>query len=392
MLPPYSASERLKTAMSVRQNRVAFLTTADKIGGMERITCGLSREFVKRGWAVRTVFPQTSRQSSLLQWCRDQGVSAEANPALLDAAAPHRWSDSRNLRRFIQKCAPDIVNLHYGDNFISLKDILAVRLAGRHRCVVSVHHPTSWKDTRAKKRILTRLSALIAHDITTFSRATFTVLQEAGIPTSKIHVIPCGLRPPQHLPNKSEARARLGLPPTAFVIGCLARLEPHKGISDLIEAVSMLPNPHGDLLLAIAGDGSERSNLLSLAADRGKNRTLLLGRIPDVDDFFAACDIFALPSHLEGFGLVYVEAAFHGIPSVGTTAGGIPDAVIDSETGLLVSVGDVHALAASIERLHHDATLRTRLGQAAQTRAHSDLTETSMADRFEQLFINRTPS
>ncbi len=84
--------------------------------------------------------------------------------------------------------------------------------------------------------------------------------------------------------------------------------------------------------------------------------------------------------------LVYVEAAFYGIPSIGTNAGGAPDAIADGETGLLVPSGDIAALTAAIDRLHHDTDLRLRLGRAACLRANSEFTEEHMADRYAKIY------
>lgn len=370
--------------------RILLLTTADNIGGMERVVCSLARQFGARGWPVQTVFPEGANRDALLAWCGAQGVDAQTSPALLNAAASHTWQDTRRLTQFVRQAHPGIVNLHYGDNAISLKDVLAVRLAGRHRCVVTVNHPTPWEETESSKRLMTRLAARLSHAIIVISRATRQVLREAGVPARKIHLIPCGLPVPETLPTRAEARARLGLPPEKFVVGALARLVPHKGIGDLIEAAARVPDAAGQLLLAVAGDGPERENLENLAASRLKKQAVFLGRVPDVNDLYAACDVFALPSHLEGFGLVYVEAAFHGVPSIGTNVGGCPDVVEDGKTGLLVSPGDPTSLGQAIACLQKDTALRKRLGEAARTRAHAEFTESVMADRYAGAFDRRT--
>jgi len=369
-----------------RPPTIELLSTADNIGGMERVICGLAREFTARGCTVRTVFPDTPKRAALLNWCAEQGVTAETSPALLDAAAPHTWNSVKRLAQFLRERSPDIVSLHYGDNFISLKDLLAVRLSGRRRCVVTVYHPTSWKEAGSKKRLLTRAAAMFADEITTISDATYDILREAGIPKRKLHNIPCGLRLPQQLLDRGEARARLGLPADATIIGSLARLVPHKGIDELIKATARLAGSRNKLFLAIAGDGPERPALQQLSASLLGDKARLLGRVPDVDEFFAACDFFVLPSHLEGFGLVYAEAAFHGVPSIGTNVGGVPDAVVHDRTGLLVPVNDLDALTNGVQRLFDDTGLRQRLGIAARARAHAEFTEHVMADRFEPVF------
>lgn len=370
--------------------KVMFLTTSAYVGGQERIACGLSRAFKQRGWTVRSVFPDGPTRDMFLKWCREQGVEAETSPALLDAAAPHGALDILALGRLVRAWQPDVVNIHYGDNFISAKDLLGLRSAGLgRRYVVSVHHPTPWQATGGRKKLLTRAAAALADDVTTFSNATRDVLLEAGVSKRRLHVIPCGVQVPTHLPAQADARQRLGLPADTKIIGTLGRQEPHKGLKDLIEAVARVPDDEHKLLLAFAGDGPERAALEALAEARLGPRARFLGRVPNIDDFLACCDVFALPSYLEGFGLVYVEAAFHGVPSVGTLVGGVPDAVKDGETGLLVPVGDVARLAQALARLIDDEPLRRKLGQAARQRANDELTETRMAERFERVFLQQ---
>ncbi len=237
-----------------------------------------------------------------------------------------------------------------------------------------------------RKRAMTRLAALLTHAVTVNSRAMRDILLEAGVPARKIHMLPPGVQVPTDLPDRDEARARLGLPVDAFVVGCVARLAPHKGVGDLIKAAARVPDPGGHLRVAVAGDGPERVALETLGVACLGARAVFLGRVPDIQDVYAAADMFALPSHMEGFGLVYIEAAFHGVASVGARAGGVPDVILDGETGLLVPPGDPDALAAALARLHDDPALRRRLGEAARTRAYAEFTEERMADRYASLF------
>jgi glycosyltransferase involved in cell wall biosynthesis len=369
-----------------KRRKILFLCTADNIGGMERVVCALARGLSALGWDVRTLFPQTEKAAAVIEWCRAQGVEAEAHPAVLDAAAPHGPKDILRLMRLVKEINPNVVNVHYGDNFISLKDMIGIGLAGPRMRVVTVHHPTPWDETNADKKKLTNLAAMLSGAITVPSRATRDVILEAGVPSEKVHVIPCGLTPPAHLPGRAEARERLGLPPEAFIVGSLARLVAHKGIADLIAGAAGVPDPNGELLVAVAGDGPERGNLESLAASRMKDRAVFLGRVPDVDDFYASCDVFALPSHLEGFGLVYLEAAFHGVPSIGGAAGAVPDVIEDGATGLLVAPGDTAAIAAAIRKLRDDPALRRKQGDAARERVNREFTEAVMAEGFDKLF------
>ncbi len=371
---------------SAHAPKVLLLTTTAEIGGTERVAISLTRVLRAEGWRVRAVFPRIPGSEALLTWCNAQGVQAEVDAAVLPVTALHTLRDLLSLCSFIRRSSPTIVHLQYGSSFISLKDVLAVRLSGRRRCVVTVHHPASWSNMSSRKAAVTRLAAYLCDAVVVVSRATRDILLQAKVPPQKIHIIPNGVRIPQSQPIRADARARLGVPLDTFVISCLGRLISDKGIADLIAAAAEVYDPQGMLRIIIAGDGPDRQMLEELAASRLGHRAVFLGRVPDTADIYAAADVFALPSYLEGFGLVFIEAAFHGIPSIGTTAGGIPDAVVDDKTGVLIPPGDIPAITGAIERLRGDAGLRQRLGDAARARAYAEFTEAHMVDRYKRVY------
>ncbi len=370
--------------------KVLFITTSPiDVSGVTRTSLDLARQFAARGWRVRSVFPQAPGGRALVERARGTGVTTEQHPAVRDIVDPHTLGDMRALRRLVTAGKPDVVNIHYGQNYISLKDVIAARLAGAPRLIVTVHHPVPGSAMGGRKRAMTRLAALLAHAVTVNSRAMRAILLEAGVPARKIHMLPPGVQVPMDLPDKGEVRARLGLPVDAFVVGCVSRLAPHKGVGDLITAAARVPDSGGHLRVVVAGDGPERAALETLGVACLGDRAVFLGRVPDIQDVYAAADVFALPSHMEGFGLVYVEAAFHGVPSIGAKVGGVPDVILDGETGLLVPPGDPDALAAAIARLRDDPTLRARMGEAARTRAYAEFTVECMADRYATVFEHR---
>ncbi len=362
--------------------KVLFLVTTDPVGCVGRVVVTLARGLQERGWQTQTAFPQASVTDEARSWCRAQGVNIEAHPAVPHILAPHRWRDLPRLARLVRASGAEVVNLHYGGGHISFKDVLAVRLSGVRRCVASVHHPVPWQVAGERKRRLTRLAGMLCHAVVVNSRATAEVLRQARIPEHKVHLAPCGVPLPTNQPSRNEARRRLGLPASAFVVSTLALLVPEKGIANLMEAMARISDPDGDIRLVVAGDGPARCELERLAASRLAERATFLGRVPDTADVYAAADVFALPSYLEGFGLVYIEAALHGVPSIGAAVGAVPETICDGETGLLVPPGDIDALAAAITRLRDNPDLCRRLGTAARTRALARFTDAAMIEAY----------
>jgi glycosyltransferase involved in cell wall biosynthesis len=365
------------------QGTALLLGACGTIGGMERVIICLSRQLTMRRWNVRTIFPELPQNTALVEWSRQQDVPAEMSAAF----TPNRSLGSlQRLRRLVEATRPTVVNLHYGLTHLSLRDILAVRLAGCRNCVCSIHGAEPWRDEDAHKRRMTQLGARFVRALIAPSRATREVLMHAGIPGHKVHVIPGGFRVPERMLDQAQARTELGLPTESFIISTVARLVPGKGIEDLIRAVARMSVRERHVLLLIAGDGPERNGIQELAKAQMRQRAVLLGQVNNIGTVYAASDVFALPSHMESFGAVFVEAAFHSLPCVGARVGGVPDVIADRETGLLVSPGDVSSLREALERLM-DSRLRKELGAAGRTRALTEFTEHRMADLYERTLL-----
>jgi glycosyltransferase involved in cell wall biosynthesis len=161
-----------------------------------------------------------------------------------------------------------------------------------------------------------------------------------------------------------------GVRSAPLVIGTTARLSPEKGLSHLIDAFARLRDRYGDRVrLRIAGEGPERGALEQQIDRLHLGGAAELSGWLDYDDvpvFLQGLDVFALPSTWEGFGVSAVEASACGLPVVASNVHGIPDAVLDGTTGLLVPSKDPGALATAIGRLIDDPALRGRLGAAGR--------------------------
>ncbi len=168
------------------------------------------------------------------------------------------------------------------------------------------------------------------------------------------------------------ARAALGLPADAVVLGTLGRLTEQKGQGILLEAAANLARECPSVVLFLAGAGPLGADLEAEAARLGiADRVRFLGLRRDRDTLYAAMDIFVLPSHWEGLSLALVEAMGAGRAVVATSVGGNPEVVTDGKTGLLVPSSDPQALAGALSRLVRDPPARAALGEAATAEAHA---------------------
>ena len=162
----------------------------------------------------------------------------------------------------------------------------------------------------------------------------------------------------------------------------VGRLVRRKGADDLISAFHFLVRNHPAARLEIVGDGPERTGLEKLAADLGlgeKVRFLGSLRGEALNERYRDCDVFVMPSRtlkddVEGFGTVFLEAGLAGKPSVGTRSGGIPEAVVDGVTGILVEEADIPGLASALGKILEDTELRQRLGENARSHVLAQFT------------------
>ena len=189
---------------------------------------------------------------------------------------------------------------------------------------------------------------------------------------SKISLSPGALRT-----DFAVVPARRTLPRDKVIVLTVGRLHPRKGQLITLEALQMLaPGVRSRLEYWIVGGQSKdnyEAQLRATAAHRPDLTVKFLGNLPDeeLSDIYDRADIFAMTSvnhghSIEGFGLVYLEAAAHGLPVVAHDVGGVSEAVRDGVTGLLVPPDRPAQLAAAFEKLIHDPALRRRFGAAGR--------------------------
>lgn len=163
---------------------------------------------------------------------------------------------------------------------------------------------------------------------------------------------------------ETRSRAELGIPEGDVVLISIGRLIKRKALDDLLLALSRLEDQR--LRLLIIGEGPEETHLRDLTERLGLSLQVdFLGAIWGEPKFqyLAASNIFVLPSVHEGFGLVFLEAMYCGLPVIASSRGGQTDFLRDGETGFLIPVGDVDALAERILRLAGDEALRQRISE-----------------------------
>ena len=161
------------------------------------------------------------------------------------------------------------------------------------------------------------------------------------------------------------------------VILTLARLELRKGHKLILDALSRLTDKYPNLLYIIAGDGPSKKEIKQYARKLQISDSIrFLGWItePEKSVLLKSTNLFIMTPHIdresvEGFGMSFIDAAFHGLATIGTDSGGIPDAIIDGKTGLVARTSDVSDITAKIDELLSNPKKRIALGKAGQKNA-----------------------
>jgi phosphatidyl-myo-inositol dimannoside synthase len=300
----------------------------------------------------------------ILLWSRRVAVLARSTDAefiwcgnIKPAAYPARWTMERTG-------TPFGILMHGGDLLILQHQV----------------HQSALK-RRTAAALLSSAAVLVANSAWTRDRCV-NLLGELEIDASpeRVRVVPLGADAAFFRPglDAHEVRARYGLEPGRWLLS-VARLTRHKGIDTALQALARLAPRYPDLRYAVVGTGEEHGALAAEARELGvADRVRFLSDVPDRDlpGLYNSATIYLGVSRLmeqrvEGFGISLAEASACGVPVIAGRSGGIPEAVRDGETGLLVDAEQVEAVSAAVERLLRDEALRARLGAAGRRAVES---------------------
>jgi glycosyltransferase involved in cell wall biosynthesis len=247
---------------------------------------------------------------------------------------------------------------------------VAAEVASRHPLLALVHHPLAleWGLPAERADALHRSEqaalAVVREVVVTSPTTAKLVASDYGVPAERITVARPGSDP---APRSSGSRSEV---PHLLSVGAVV---PRKGFDTLVAALATLAELPWRLTIAgdLTRDPDEAARLdISITQHKLAGRISALGAVSSerLAALYDAADLFVLASRFEGYGMAYAEALSHGLPVIGTTAGAIPDTV-PQESGILVSPGDVDAIARALRRVITDTGLRRQLSDAAFTAA-----------------------
>ncbi len=220
------------------------------------------------------------------------------------------------------------------------------------------------------------------------SRAIQTILMRGGVPGERTVVVYEGVDV-----ERIEAAPRLDLhrafqlPAGCPVVGNVGALVSHKGQVGLVDAVALLVSDVPDVRVLIVGEGELRSALeRRIRHHHLEAHVILTGFRDNIPSLLHGLDLFVMSSVTEGLGTSVLDAMSAGLPVVGTRAGGIPESIVDGETGLLVPARDPAAIAHAMARMLLDHDARRAFGEAGQRRARARFSAGRMVDETAAVY------
>ncbi len=285
------------------------------------------------------------------------------------------------LSQFLKEHAPDLVHCHSRRG----ADILG----GLAATVADVPAVVSRRVDNTELRLVAAIRYRPFRKVIAISQAIADVLSEHGVEDERIQVIRSAVDVEafSEPPDCRAIRADFGLAPDDFVVAAAGQLIPRKGHQYLLQSVADLNDRYPQLRLVVFGEGYLSNQLRAQAATLGLSGVVqFAGFRHDLDSFVSCFDLFAHPALAEGLGVAALKASAAGIPVVAFRAGGLSEAVVHEESGLLVPPEDSAALAAAIARFIDDPALGETMGAHGRRRMQNEFSIDTMADQHVALY------
>lgn len=345
--------------------RVLVVEHKEIFGGGQVALLNVAREWARQNapMQVALVCPPNA---ALAPRARSRGIKTFAFPlGRIEKTKTGLWNGAQRvvptwrLLQTLRRTRAEVILANGAFSFLA--SVLAAKLA--RVPLVWWEHNTTLPNDAMLKRMITWAHHIIV--VSETIQAQFTQL----VPTAreKIAVIYNGVDTETFCKRETRAAClrEWNWDEHARIVGTVSRLAPEKGVDFFVAAAREIVRAEPQARFVIAGDGALRAELQARAADAPIR---FLGAREDIPDVLNALDVFVMPSRAEAFGIAAVEAMACELPVVASAVGGLREVILNAETGLLVPVGDVRALANAILELLRDENKRRAMGERGRAR------------------------
>ena len=340
--------------------------------------------------------PEAGPEGELLQQGRAGGLRVTIVDSMQRQISPFPdWKTYRQLRTLLHDFRPDVVHTHSAKG--GMLGRAAAWNANIPAIVHTVHgapfHPFQPRLARWFFTACERWAAHRCHHLISVADAMTDLMVAAKVaPSQKFTTIYSGMEVEPFLTahsHRETARAQLGIPSDAIVVGKIARFFHLKGHEDLIEAASIAVKSQPNLRFLLVGDGILHAKIVEQIERQGlTNHFLLTGLVPpaQIPYWISAMDMLVHTSLREGLARTLPQALLTGIPAISYDIDGAREVVRPEETGILLPPRDIAGLAKAINLLAVDASLRQRLGTNGQQLCRLRFDHRQMTKRIREIY------
>lgn len=284
------------------------------------------------------------------------------------------WKN-RQFLKFLERIDADIFHMHFLRYFSHMKQVVRTE-----KYIVTPYGSEIFYELSGKEKELKRKLIENAMLVTASSRFLLNAILDQGYKIQDKKLIYFGVDLNLFKPLRTTR-------PKRFRIGFVKHLKSHYGVEELVRAVEILVRKGRDVELHIYGEGDLKERLLDHIASNSLEENIFLCGAVDheyLPEIYNQFSIFVMPSTCqEAFGVAAIEAQACGVPVIASNSGGIPEAVLDGETGILAEPGNINQLAEAIEMLLDDEELRMRMSENAVEWSKNFEWETSVSSMIE---------
>ncbi|MEO6811232.1 MAG: glycosyltransferase [Isosphaeraceae bacterium] len=358
---------------------VTLVITDLDVGGAERALVVLATGLDRTRWEPRVI--ALGAEGALVEPLRAAGIATEC----LDVNRRRPVQAVFRLVRSLRAHRPWLVQSFLFHANLAAR--LAAPWAGRPWVVGGVRVAERRQEWHL---LLDALSARLAVGSVCVSQGVYRYSRDVGrLPIDRLVVIPNGIDPEPFDAVAPLPRESIGVPNDATLALFVGRIDPQKGLPDLLEAARRVVIPaRPDWHLALAGDGPSLATLqeFTRASPTLSDRVRWLGRRDDVPSLLKTADVLVLPSHWEGMPNVVLEAMAARLPVVATAVEGSEELVIPGQTGWLVPPKEWESLGAALLDAAIDPERARRFGKAGRARVETDFSIDHVIQSYDELW------
>lgn len=358
--------------------KVMLVATDSNVGGAGMASVNLIKYIDKTKFLIDIVVPSGSRIIPLIK-------EVGATPYEIDGISD-KSLDLKNVVEYIKlfkKEKPNIIHTHAS---------LSARIAGKI-LGIKVVFTRHWVGITNVSGFAKFINNFLCDGGIGVSNAAKTAIISTGVKERKTSVIYNGVTPLEILQGKDKniVKKKLGIEnaDNQVILGIAARLEEVKGHIYLLAAMSKVVQNHPNVILLIAGDGSLEDMLKEKTAELGIEKNVkFLGFYNNMTEFMNVIDMHILSSLEEAFPLSLLEAMSVKTPCIATNVGGIPEIIIDGETGVLAESKNPESLENAIKKLLENKELLEKISEKAYTELNKKFSPEIMAKETELFYKN----